>query len=590
MIRCEMTSDGFVAFELTGYVDIVAVTVRYRCGEEWKPASLYKSLDVDDMLERSDSRYWNQAIEKGIVKYRADETQYAFYWHKYLNIRQFAGKVEVSCEILSRHGVDNETLRLALYDDDTRYWNDWSSAIEAGSSREPDHGRGQWLVSRDFGGLETIAADTDAELPPLAIAPKLQGWFDLYIGLASGLGALSIHTSECRHKTILMTGGSIDLLYNQNFGDKRFKEIRSGKYRFQETTTLYISPLRSDNATKHKQHFAYIKLVPSRAPQSLPTNPGRELALFFEPDTHAAWFRMLSPDDVCETLDMFLKLAPTEITCQVGRIGMKAAYHSHIIDRIDLPYVGDDQLVHGGQSVMVRNMDVLKVAADYCKDKNVLFTVNLGVNRPYLHLGELSESFVRNNPNKLKDGFLNYTDPAVMDYALRIIEEIAKRYDIDGLSLDFMRTEANQTRDTLSELIGRTRDVLQRCGNGSRLRLSVRIPAESSVYFEAAKIWVQERLVDVIIPSNTVEMEPLPRVEHYVALCDGSSTKVYGCIDGWKKMLLTGQSYGIAACAMSPADIRQTAAHYRACRVNGLFVYEGENYAFNPFVAADTFE
>ena len=123
--------------------------------------------------------------------------------------------------------------------------------------------------------------------------------------------------------------------------------------------------------------------------------------------------------------------------------------------------------------------------------------------------------------DKVKDGYLDYTYPEIMDYAVEIVREIAENYSVDGIFLDFMRTEENQTKDTLIEFIKRVRGILNTKKNkyGKNMRLSVRIPSERLEYYEAAKFWVKDNLVDIIVPSNASESILPARIEHYARIC-----------------------------------------------------------------------
>lgn len=593
MIYCRQRDDGLIEIDLSCFKDLVSCTVRYRIDDEKiLPASVYRSLSPDYMIDEADVRYWNYGISRGQVRFRSNEKNCIVYWNRYINLKSYTGPVEIFFDILTEEGTSHESVKTIINKGREVYLDKWS--LYAGENGTSDDGncKDKWLIKKDRFDIEYITAGSGQELPVMGILPEVEGLYDVYICLRSGTARLHIGAGdEGRRK--FMPGGGVHELYEQDFCDKEYKEIMWETVNFKKDSVIRISQIVNNNYILDFGSISYIKLVPHNGGKQEAEIRGKNgsgnLNLYFEPYSCAACFGMVTPRDVYETIDNFLRLKPDEITCQVGRVGSKVVYHSSTIDRVDMACITDDLKVCSGQTLMVRNMDVLRVASSYCRKKGIFFTANLGVNRPYLSITELTDRFVFDNMDKIKDGLLDYECPEVMDYALRMVREIVDNYDIDGFSLDFMRTEDNQTRDTLVELAGRVREILDQKENGRTgpLRFTVRIPSDREEYYEAAVEWVKNGLVDVIIPSYATEMVPVPRIEHYVRLCRGTGTKVYGCVDGWRKFALLEQEFGNVEFAMSPKDIRDAVTYYKSCGAQGVFVYQGENYAFNPLVTAD---
>lgn len=108
---------------------------------------------------------------------------------------------------------------------------------------------------------------------------------------------------------------------------------------------------------------------------------------------------------------------------------------------------------------------------------------------------------------EMRDKALDFGRAEVRDYTFALIDEVARRYDFDGLELDWMRhgyhfapgREA-EGRAHLNAFMSRVR---RRLGRGKRI--GVRVPSRpESAYrlgFDAAT-WAAEGSVDVVVPTN----------------------------------------------------------------------------------------
>lgn len=595
MVKVTQRDDGLVEFDLRFFHEVVSCSVCY-CTENgiWKPAALYKSIDSSYMLDESDWTEWNNAILSGLVNYDAEDTEYKIFWNKYINIGSYTGTIHLKFAVLTANGITKVDQDVNLAPDSTVYIGSWSEYTGSKNVACSDSGRQNWVVSKDENGMEYISAGKANALKAIEICPCIEGLYEVFICLKNSTAAFYIGTDNLRPRTIVMTGGNINNLYKFNFKDKAYKEFGLGEIPFKKNTKITISQLQMDRKAMEFGNVSYLKLVPVKRSEdkyskekSLKKGP----ILYFEPYSYAAILNMLKPDDVQEVLESFLAYAPSEITCQVCRIGSKTLHYSNLIEKFDIPAVCDDKQVHDGAARLVRNMDVLEYATDYCRKRGILITANIGVNSPYLWLKEISESFSQKNHDKIKNGFFDYTCPEVMNYAVHIIDEVISNYDVDGLCLDFMRRKDNQTKETLIEFIRKVRSILTNKKEKVKrpMRLTVRIPYRMVEYYEAAEVWVREGLVDVIVPSNTAEMVPLPRIDHYINLCKNSSTKVFGCIDGWKNTAVIGLECGNGLFVPSPEEVRSYVKEYKDSGAEGVFVYQADNYVFSPFIEKDMF-
>lgn len=103
----------------------------------------------------------------------------------------------------------------------------------------------------------------------------------------------------------------------------------------------------------------------------------------------------------------------------------------------------------------------------------------------------LRTAFWRDHPEfRLPNGALDFAHEAVREHVFRLIEEVARRYDTDGVELDFQRfptffgaggPDGSASRvEKLGGLVRRVRALLDELGRerGRRLVLGIRVPSE----------------------------------------------------------------------------------------------------------------
>jgi hypothetical protein len=144
-------------------------------------------------------------------------------------------------------------------------------------------------------------------------------------------------------------------------------------------------------------------------------------------------------------------------------------------------------------------------------------------------------------PNVYKTA-LNFAIPEVRELKLAAIEELFRKYDFDGLEIDFMRgppffvpgTEPENT-PALTQLLRDVRQHLNARGRerGRPVQLAVRVGESREACrldgFDVAT-WLAEGLIDILVlGSGTIDIE----VEAFKALAEGSGVAVYPCLYGW---------------------------------------------------------
>jgi len=139
---------------------------------------------------------------------------------------------------------------------------------------------------------------------------------------------------------------------------------------------------------------------------------------------------------------------------------------------------------------------------------------------------------------------LDYSFPEVREPPFLAAEEIAGRYDIDGLELNFMRDpycfqpeEAWAKRGIMTEFLERLREMLDRAGRrrGRRPGLMVSVPYDESVRRRAGldlAEWVERRLVDLVAGCGAAN-DPDEDLSADIALCRHSGIPYFGHVEAF---------------------------------------------------------
>ena len=168
-----------------------------------------------------------------------------------------------------------------------------------------------------------------------------------------------------------------------------------------------------------------------------------------------------------------------------------------------------------------------------------------------------------------------------------VIEDICRRYDIDGLELDFWRHPpffksyavsgkpvSTEERNQMTGLLLRIRTMTEQAGldRGRPLLVAVRVPdsvgACLSLGFDI-ELWLKESLFDILIGGNGVQLTPW---EETVALGHAHDVPVYPCI---------------RPAIPSRRGVGSSAESYRALAMNIWRSGADGIYTFNMFKTRD---
>ena len=174
---------------------------------------------------------------------------------------------------------------------------------------------------------------------------------------------------------------------------------------------------------------------------------------------------------------------------------------------------------------------------------------------------------------------LNFALPQVQDLKFAVIEEVFRKYDFDGLAIDFLRSapyfipgSEPDNAYMLTDLLRRVRSHLNRRGHerGRAIPLAVRVNETMSACqldgFDVGT-WIDERLIDMIIlGSGAIDLE----IEAFKQLTEGTGIHVYACVYGWPS------GYN----PVTPEMVRALATNYWHQGADGIYTFNWNAHTY----------
>jgi len=189
-----------------------------------------------------------------------------------------------------------------------------------------------------------------------------------------------------------------------------------------------------------------------------------------------------------------------------------------------------------------------------------------------------------NRKHYLKHLF-DFSYEKVHEFHLGIIEETCQRYDIDGFELDFMRhpfffkpEEARQKAPIMTEFVRKVRRRMLAIGKekGRKLELQVLVPRTLKAGLESGldiNTWVEENLVDLIVPKHFILFNMDVPVEEFLRVTSGTLTKVAPGLE--QRMNVSDEKF------------RAAASRYWQAGVDSLYLYNFFNHRPHPLCQED---
>ena len=211
--------------------------------------------------------------------------------------------------------------------------------------------------------------------------------------------------------------------------------------------------------------------------------------------------------------------------------------------------------------------DPLELMVDYCHQSGIEIFWSMRMNDVHdgqvqdgeLYYPQLFPQFKRDHPEylfgsqgeQLPGGVesrawsaVDYGQDEVRERAFAIIEDVCRRYDIDGIELDFFRhclffkevahgePLTQEHLDKMTELLQRVRGMADEIGAKRQRPILIAVRAPDSLGYCSAvgldlETWLAQDLLDLLIPSGYFQLNPW---EYSVELGHSYGVRVYPCL------------------------------------------------------------
>lgn len=226
----------------------------------------------------------------------------------------------------------------------------------------------------------------------------------------------------------------------------------------------------------------------------------------------------------------------------------------------------------------------IDVYADECHRRGMELIAGFRMNDRHGHNADWFARLERDKPEWILKGYdpsskrttdprsyrlgcaLDYAVGEVRDWIFSIMEEVAHRFDVDGLEFNFTRLPAcfarGQAADSHAIMTGfvrRVRAMLDAAGRrrGRRFLLGARVLQHLDGCLRMGldvPVWIADRLIDYAAPGDIGFTDPNARFEEFARLARAAECYVYPQVQEW-----LGYDY---------RDVKQTPEHYCAAARN----------------------
>ena len=186
----------------------------------------------------------------------------------------------------------------------------------------------------------------------------------------------------------------------------------------------------------------------------------------------------------------------------------------------------------------------------------------------------------------------NMEVPEVREHRFAFIDELCRRYDWDGVELDWQRhgfhlpvDSAYRMRYVITDLQRAVRALTNELADtrGRPFYVAARVaptPEMSRQIGYDFPTWIAEGLVDILIPAGGYGTDHAIDVQSYVDECRGSNTVVYPGLDVWLATIPDGEHAGTEPF-VGPEDRvtkdamrnRAAASNYYAAGATGMYTF-----------------
>ena len=238
------------------------------------------------------------------------------------------------------------------------------------------------------------------------------------------------------------------------------------------------------------------------------------------------------------------------------------------------------------QSLIQRGLDPLQVLIDRAHDKGLDFFASLRMagygGMDQAHQTRPSASWNQNQRALLASTLrADFAHEEVRDHQFAVLEELATRYEVDGIELDFAFTcfyfnpdEAAKHISTMTKYVAEISRMVRQRPGGS-IPVGVRILPTEEMCLRAGldvRTWLQQGLVDFVVPLfyPVMVLDPDMPIDWIVQAAHEADASVYGMLQPYVRDEYTGSPQRWYADA---EILRATAANFWARGVDGLYTW-----------------
>jgi hypothetical protein len=214
--------------------------------------------------------------------------------------------------------------------------------------------------------------------------------------------------------------------------------------------------------------------------------------------------------------------------------------------QLDMLREGDRRVHRSVKEMIEKGHDPLEVAVNHCHELGLKIWARLEMNHEYpppdennwLWVGLVGEFNKKHPEYRLPNSVnLDFSIQAVRDFKLAILREAALK-GVDGISMDFavyppFVKNPKEDYPVMTEFVAKVREMTKEIGNkeNRKIALIVRVPINYEDIGLDWKTWVDQGLIDVIVPTvvRLRDIFDVP-IEQFIQYTRGTGCKVFGCI------------------------------------------------------------
>ena len=551
-------------------------------GKTFQPAMVrkYRSITAERLLRSDKQRreeIKNEMLTGTVKEYMASGLERTLVWQvsgqlNYGKLNNIV--VKITIKDVNNVVLANDETNGAIDLKDVVVLSDFSKVLQKNElALEQREGAGwYWItpkVDEQYGCLRS--GKSPFKLNPLTLRPKLRGYYAIYVGLPYKINpAINLRLS--------------DELYDQRFDSTSF-DPRECFWKIADLTSRNIVISQWDLAlASNRTGIHYIRLVPVsedvyKESKKLDSYERDKLvAGHSEPFSWAASKDITDNSQFAGAYAAFRDSKMDWVDIQMGRLGARPVYPTEL----DEPIVtgshretgpGTNLVKQTGSSLMSMSTDAFEAMKVFSAAFNVPCSANFGAGVAYRGSDSLRSVWAENNGQYLVNGnWPQYRYKPVRDAALAYYKEFLDR-GAKRLTVEFCRypyvIDVNDS-ETATLFLRELRTLADSYSNKEdKIKILVKFPVPGVRGVDRnynPKPWVDEKLVDVIVPSTIAASMDFFDVAEYVKMTRGTGTKCMPCV------ILLNQGIG----SLFPGQVIRKVDQLYDAGCDGVYLYQSD--------------